>query len=190
MLDPINLFFVSLQSLEAELADNLLHCATVLGIRPVRSAVPYSPDLPMAHLYVPLKIEDLNQRLRFLTDEIGISEEFIIKGLFAHFIEWYEDQSDRDSTADAIDLHLGMIERLRDDLKKPIDQRFYKRPDEEVQAFLEKVQQQASSVPQNRERSEKMRAYFQGLKNNVFNDTFWRQYDREQMTLYKPALDS
>lgn len=183
MIDPIQVMAGELRRFpERERTEFLLHAYLPLGIEQTRNDVPFDPNVPFAKLYEIPTVEVLADRLTMLTADLGMCPRYLIEGLFSQVIRWTQRLADPATTSKAIDLHLGVMESVKEDLAKPVSARRLERTDDELKAFLEKVESSASRVPMNRKSAEEFLDRLSALQARQFNEEFWSNYTAERLS--------
>lgn len=181
MIDPVSDFIEVLRELPVGgQQDVVVRCWTGIGSHSDVRADP-AEQHPLRQLIEQATLDDMSDRLRFLVQRVGLSEEFLICGLLTYLIDSYHVSNIDDATADAIDEHLGTIQTLENDLDLPIDQRTHRRPDDELRGYLEDAKSMAANARERMEYAAKMCAFFDNLRQEKFNRDYWRNFNRENL---------
>lgn len=135
-------------------------------------------DRPIKLSYWDLTIDDFRQRMVELVEDVGMDESAVVLGVVGYLDCLYERRADHGFSEQAYDNHIETIERLRQELKKPIADRTYKASDKEIVAFMQKLQGLLGECEQRRRDAEEALRYLRKKTAEVFTWQLWDELAR------------
>jgi hypothetical protein len=118
-------------------------------------------------------VEHLKLRMEELVESQRIWPPFLVQGLVAYLVDYWEELADPDETSKSI-AALSRLERSLDkDLITPEEARFYKGSEFEIEPFRKRVQDWRKNAHKDRRQAERVFLWLQRLKSERLNNKFW-----------------
>lgn len=160
-----------------------------LGQRAQPTGLKVSPDRPIGHLYWSHEMADLYNRLIYLVETVGMSEQIVVQGAAAfvesHFARWADEEFSRASVAG---FH-KTIEKVQSQLALPIDRREGMQSVNELNEFRQKLDVLIDTAETRRHDAEETQRWLGSQFESVFTLQFWEGLSRLEIERSRPDVE-
>jgi hypothetical protein len=153
------------------------------------TGIKFTPDRQLRHLYWDRSIDDIYNRLVHLVITVGLKEQLVVQGAAAfiqtHFALWGDPENSDQSTQGFV----RNIEMMQAQLALPINARDGRRSDDQIHAFIGKLEQLVESAETRRGDAEATMRYLQEEFSRVFTLELWNALNHLEVERLSPQID-